>query len=107
MKRIIEVWLSLVLSATPALAQTGSTGALQGTISDPTGALVPQAEVRVTSVSTGESRTVHTQPDGAFVVPLLAPGEYVVDVTMSGFQPATRKVRDGCGDHHAANSTRA
>src|SRR5262249_19231168 len=66
-----------------------STGALQGFVTDPTGARVPGAAVVVTRTSSGETRTVPTQSDGTFVVPLLPPGDYTVVVTATGFETAT------------------
>jgi hypothetical protein len=75
-----------LLAVCPLLdAQTAATGALSGVVTDPSGASVPKAEVKVTNAATGETRTVQTQPDGSFVVPLLPAGEYRVTVSASGF----------------------
>lgn len=82
--------LSLLLLATHSLAQTGATGAIRGTVTDATGAVVPGAEVRVTSVATGEKRAARTQDDGTYVLPLLPPGEYAVEAAMSGFRTTAR-----------------
>ncbi len=68
-------------------AQTAGTGALTGTITDPSGAVVPNATVTVTSVDTGQSRTAMTGADGAYKVSLLPPGNYRVRIEAMGFKP--------------------
>jgi hypothetical protein len=71
-------------------AQTASTGALSGVVSDPSGAVVPNAEAKITSDSTGETRTTHTRGDGTFVFPLLPAGDFRVTVAAEGFDIAVR-----------------
>jgi len=66
------------------LGQT--TGRIVGTIRDPTGAVVPFAEVTATSKSTSEQRQTTTDDDGLYVVALLPPGAYRVSVGSSGFK---------------------
>jgi len=64
---------------------TAVNGSIQGTISDPTGYAVPKANVRITSSSTGVSKTVTTDSAGYYASGPLIPGQYIVDVTASGF----------------------
>ena len=90
MRRAAFVLACLIAVSTPSLAQTAATGAIAGTVRDQTGALVPSAEITVRSVATNETRQVSTQTNGTFVVPLLAPGEYGLEVRMGGFAPLTR-----------------
>jgi hypothetical protein len=71
-----------------AMAQTGATGALTGTVTDPSGAVISGATVTVTSVSTGQSRTVTTDSSGTYKFGLLNPGNYKVTFSASGFQTA-------------------
>ena len=71
-------------------AQTASTGALSGVVIDPSGAVVPNAEAKITSDATGESRTTHTRTDGTFVFPQLPAGDFRVTVTAEGFDIAVR-----------------
>jgi hypothetical protein len=73
------VWAPLLI------AQTSATGGLTGTVTDPTGATVPNATVTLTSTSTGQVRTKTTGPDGTYVFDLLLPGTYRVRFTAPGF----------------------
>src|SRR5215831_7322025 len=69
-----------------AFAQGGATGAITGTVQDPSGAVVAKAEVRITEQDTNMlQRTITTQPDGSFTAPLLPVGTYRVDIHSSGF----------------------
>jgi hypothetical protein len=80
--------VALFFLAMPAIsaAQTAGTGALSGTVTDQSGSSVGGAQVKVTSDASGEVRTVTTTPTGYFVVPLLLPGTYHVEVSQTGFR---------------------
>jgi len=75
-----------------ALGQTGSTGALTGTISDPSGAVVAGAQVKATNAATGEERTGVSQENGNYTLPLLLPGSYRVEFSATGFKQAVKPV---------------
>ena len=60
-------------------------GTLSGTISDPTGRAIPQAQIAITNVATGVERTVTTNTDGFYTAVNLLPGEYQVKITAIGF----------------------
>src|ERR1700722_2298586 len=68
------------------MAQTAATGALGGTVSDSTGAVIPSATVTVTSVDTGQMRTATTGADGSYRIGLLQPGDYRVRFQAAGFE---------------------
>ena len=68
-------------------AQTPGTGALTGTVKDPSGAVIPNATVTLTSVDTGQARTTMTGADGVYRFSLLPPGNYRVRIESSGFKP--------------------
>ena len=74
----------------PIWAQIAATGALTGTITDSTGAAVPEAHIKVISEATGETREVASQTYGAYFVPQLTPGSYRVEVSKNGFQALSR-----------------
>jgi hypothetical protein len=84
-------WFSLaILLSMCSLAAWGqSTATLTGTVTDPSGAVVPSAQVKVHSLATGIDRVIHTDSDGIYVVPSLEPGDYSVQASVSGFSNYT------------------
>jgi outer membrane receptor protein involved in Fe transport len=80
--------LSLVCSV--AIQAQTITATVTGTVSDPSGAVVPNAKVIVTAVSTGQAKTVTTDEAGRYTVPFLPPGEYRLTVESLGFAKAAR-----------------
>jgi hypothetical protein len=60
-------------------------GTLSGTITDPTGRAVPQAQIVITNVATGVERVVTTNADGFYTAVKLLPGEYQVKISATGF----------------------
>src|SRR5580698_2226232 len=81
--------LVLMLCATGlALAQT-DTARLFGTITDPSGAVIPNATVTVTDTATGRAVTAKTGSSGDYVVSALPVGKYHVEVKQEGFKTAT------------------
>jgi Carboxypeptidase regulatory-like domain/TonB dependent receptor len=78
---------ALFVAALPAYAQQ-STGAIVGTVVDPTGAAVKAATVRATDVERGTVLTTHTDDGGTFDFPTVPVGNYRVTVESKGFQKA-------------------
>src|SRR4051812_4852110 len=86
--------LAAVVVCSPAallLGQVNATGTFSGQVTDPTGAAVPNAAVKVTDQQTGIVASKQTASDGYFTVPLLKPGVYSIEVSASGFSTAVRK----------------
>lgn len=77
----------LLISVWVILAQ--STGTIQGTVTDPSGAAVPKADVTVRNMATGEARSFTTNEAGLYVVPSLPAGTYSVSVKAAGMQSTT------------------
>jgi Carboxypeptidase regulatory-like domain len=69
------------------LAQTAGTGALRGTVTDQSGAVVPNATITATNPDTGQARTATTGADGTYTFSLLPPGNYKVKFEAPGFKP--------------------
>ena len=88
--KVLAILAATVLAVSVLNAQTASTGALTGAVLDPTGSVVPNAEAKVVSNSTGETRSTRTRSDGTFVFPLLPAGDFRVTVTADGFETAVR-----------------
>ena len=61
-----------------------------GTVTDPTGAALPNVSVTLTNIETGLATKVTTSADGQYVAPNLHIGHYTVDAKVSGFRPAQR-----------------
>lgn len=61
------------------------TGRVVGTVTDPTGALVPNTQVKLHNTATGIDRTATTKNDGSYQFIALPPGSYVESVTVPGF----------------------
>jgi Carboxypeptidase regulatory-like domain/TonB dependent receptor len=80
--------LTMALLAGVTFAQTTS-GDLVGTVRDPSGAIVSNANVTVTNEATGVAVAVTTGSSGEFRAPNLLPGQYDLAVSSSGFQPFT------------------
>jgi hypothetical protein len=79
--------LALVLAPARPGRADNVYGSIRGTVTDPSGAVIPDATVTATDVSTGISRRAITLADGSFVLlNLLAPATYNVTVEKSGFQ---------------------
>jgi hypothetical protein len=76
----------LFFVAPSLMAQTAATGALAGTVMDQTKAVIPNVTVIVTSIDTGQARTVVTDATGGYKVGLLPPGAYRVQFEASGFK---------------------
>src|SRR5712691_7906603 len=70
------------------MAQTGSTAALTGIVTDASGAVIPNVTVTATNTGTNRSRTVTTGADGVYSITLLEPGPYRVRYTAQGFKAA-------------------
>ena len=86
------LWFALLpvclffFSLLSAHAQSATTGAIGGTISDNSGALLPGATVTVKSADTGVSRTVMSNASGEYSVSELDPGTYSATFTADGFE---------------------
>src|SRR6266478_4416851 len=86
---IFGLWLVLVISL-PLHAQVAG-GTFSGTITDPSGAVVPNADVVIKNSATGVSRNVTTNADGFYSAANLVPGIYEVSVSASGFNTEIKK----------------
>ena len=84
--------LALVLATAAAGLAQSTNGTIQGTVLDPSGALVPQAQITITN-ATGFSRMLKSGATGAFELPHLAPGSYSVSINAMGFTPALEGIQ--------------
>src|SRR5215813_1938682 len=82
--------LSCVLVLTPVLtwAQSTSTGTVVGLVTDPTGAIVPEATVSLIDHTTGTTKTTTTNDVGRYIFVNVNPGTYDITVNKTGFTQA-------------------
>src|SRR5258708_16980914 len=86
------VLFSLILclsAATLCVAQTATTGAIAGVVSDSSGAVVPKADVELQNTSTNAVEKQGTNGAGQVVFPNLRPGSYKITIKVAGFRSAT------------------
>jgi hypothetical protein len=78
--------LLLSIGAPFLMAQSAGTSALAGTITDPSGAAIPNVTVTLTNNDNGQSRTTTTGADGTYRFTLLVPGNYRIRFAANGFK---------------------
>lgn len=79
-----------VVAAVPAMAQL-ATAAINGTITDPSGAVVPGVSVVLQNIATGVKQATATNNVGSYVIPGIAPGRYTLVASKAGFKTARQK----------------
>jgi len=83
----VVVCLLVVVCSLDVCAQSASTGALTGMVTDPTGGVLPNAQITLRNKGTDETRTAKTDPNGSYRFSLLTPGDYELTVEAVGFVP--------------------
>lgn len=71
---------------------------VEGSVTDATGAVIPNAQVLVRSVATGEVRRATADARGRFAVDAVTPGRYVIEISSAGFEKALREIEVGVRD---------
>ena len=95
---IVLLFLSLKLAWTQ-----GSSGAIVGSVTDPSGAVVPNVQVAITSAATGLVLNLVTNSAGRYESSPLAPGKYSVAVSQSGFKKESTSVTLDVGQRLVAD----
>jgi Carboxypeptidase regulatory-like domain len=104
------VWLfvacfaaSLLLIPNLSLAQSLTSGDIIGTITDPSGAAVPNATITLKNNDTGATQNATANSTGAYRFPLLNPGSYTIRASAAGFQGRSQNVSVGVGQTSTVN----
>jgi len=75
----------MVVAYSPTAFGQGSNGAINGTISDTSGAVIPRARITLTNTATGAEQSVISNDTGTYVFPGVIPGTYNLVITAEGF----------------------
>jgi hypothetical protein len=92
-RTLVSAVAGIVLFAATAQAQN-IFGSIVGTVSDPSGAVLPGATITVSNIGTGEKREVTADGQGNYQVLSLARGQYKIDIDSHGFKHFTRNAVD-------------
>jgi len=86
-KRTLILWAILLTASIGRLfGQAGATGTILGTVTDSSGAILPNIKVTVTNTQTNVAFRTVTSSAGDFNAPSLNPGSYIVEATAPGFE---------------------
>lgn len=80
----------MALTAVCAIIAAGQTAQITGRITDPTGAVIPEADVAARNTDTGLKYATRSNDVGYYTLALLPPGSYEVSVHKAGFRPVVR-----------------
>jgi len=105
-RKLQSIFTALILSLLFSVYAFGQaeTGQVNGTVTDPSGAVVPNATVTLTNNGTGQTRTTQTSGNGIYRFTNLEPGSYSVTAESSGFAPFKRNVDVTVGGRHTIDA---
>src|ERR1700750_2257388 len=83
--RLFLIVIAILLNIIPAGAQLSGKGSIKGSVTDPTGAVVPNASVTATSTTRGTKLIVTSTASGDYNLSPLDPDVYSVTVNAAGF----------------------
>ena len=86
--KVLALLFSILICSLPSHSQQ-VVGAITGTVTDPTGAAVPDATVKALNAATNLEITAQTKSNGTFVIPELPAGTYKLTITKDGFKTET------------------
>jgi len=87
-----------------ALAQSTTTGAISGTVTDTSGAVLPDVSVSLKSVEKGFTQNTKTNTQGAYQFSLLEPGTYTLTVAAPNFKTTTTTTTVSVGQNAIVNA---
>jgi hypothetical protein len=88
--RVRAIVLAVLLTAVSFL-HGQSMSSLSGVVTDPTGAVIPAATVRIENTTTGWTRSAVSDSSGRYAIPQVPPGVYRVTGAAAGFAPVTHE----------------
>ena len=94
---VLAVLLTLSLATAPLFGQSLTTGNINGTVLDPSNAVVPNATVNMKNLDNGATASTTTNSSGGYNFSLLRPGHYEVSVKQGGFAEVTQTLQVAVG----------
>src|SRR5438045_3410544 len=91
-RTLVFFGVALLLAATTVFAQTSTTAALRGKVTNDVGSPVANAEISAVNVANGFVKTVTSAADGAYTLAGLSPGTYNIVVAAPGFEPKIQNI---------------
>jgi len=95
--------LALILLTAPAVRGQVATATLSGTVTNPSGAVLPNVKVTIENLATGQSTETRTDADGVFRADNLSPGDYRVSFSVDGLGVRTTEVTLAAGAQETRN----
>lgn len=92
-----------LLATSFVTAQTTTQGAVAGTVTDPSGAVIPGATATIKNNDTGATQVAKTSSTGGYRFPFLPPASYTLTITTPSYQTASRKVVVSVGQATMSN----
>jgi outer membrane receptor protein involved in Fe transport len=104
--KLQSIFVFLIVSLLASVLSFGQaeTGQVHGTVTDPSGAVVPNATVTLTNNGTGQARTTQTASNGSYTFTNLQPGSYTVTAEGPGFTPFKAQVDVTVGGRHTMDA---
>jgi hypothetical protein len=99
----VPLILALALLTASLSAQSLITGDIVGSVTDPSGAVIPGATVKLTGLDTGSAQSTESNASGEYRFSLLKPGRYMVTASQQGFEKSERAVSVTVGQIITAN----
>lgn len=84
-KFILVLAMSIMIGAGQIAAQSAVSGGISGRVTDPQGAIIPNAAVKITNLGTNSTVTITVNDNGTYRATNLQPGTYAVETTSGGF----------------------
>jgi hypothetical protein len=105
--RLSSIWMlaaiGVVILGVQAMMAQVAGGTILGTVTDPGGAVITNAQVTIRDASTGGARTVSTNSSGFYTAPNLLPGKYELRVSAAGFSVGVAEVTLTVGAEQTVN----
>ncbi|HYL38008.1 MAG TPA: TonB-dependent receptor [Bryobacteraceae bacterium] len=98
-------FVSLLLAITSSSVAQAPTGIISGTVTDDSGAVIPNASLTVTNKATGAARSISANAEGLFSAPALPSGVYEVRAEVQGFRTMLREAEVAAGSTTTVNMT--